>query len=194
MHVTNTLGLLDSFTHGASHCSCGRERKGGSRDGFTLVELLAVIVLLSLITATAALAVRLPMLKAQREHSLAQLQSLDALARDRSRRGQAVRLEIDTEQKTARLLDAKNREWAAPTLLGIHGDKVRIVGVDGRGDSKTLIEFDQFGTSLSYAVQIGQNADDSKWLLFLGVTGQSYVLENRSVVDAIIAKQRRHPG
>ena len=160
------------------------------RFGFTLVELLAVVVLMSLLSAAATVMVRLPLAKARREHSIAQLRVLDSIARDRAQRGELVRLEFDTHQRIARLIDHKHRELLSPVVMGTTQDIVVVVGAGERSDSRRHISYDQFGTSRTFAIRVGPPKGTNGWLLILGMTGQTYSVYKRGTVNAIINRQR----
>lgn len=168
------------------------------RPGFTLIEILVVVALVSLLSAAAALTVRQPLGKAKRDLAVANMRSLDRLARTRSIRGQRVQVVFDTVTGTAKLIGDNGSRLAPPVNLNVGSRAFRLLmwenASGGRsGEDKvggTFVGYGPFGTSPSFAVQVG--ADEDPWLLVLGMTGQCYTFNAEEKVRAILENERRH--
>ncbi|MCG8648616.1 MAG: prepilin-type N-terminal cleavage/methylation domain-containing protein [Pirellulales bacterium] len=162
--------------------------------GFTLIELMVVIVLLGLLAASAAMMVRLPLEQARLQQSISQLRVLDALARERAKQGATIQLLLDLQENSARLVDHRGQE-VAPAMRLMGGNQfIGLLGLEKRSETLRWIAYDRFGTSSSFAVRIGSGAEQEReqWLLILGMTGQSYLTDDRVLIDEIIQTQRRH--
>ncbi len=160
--------------------------------GFTLVELSVVLVLVSLLSGTAAMMVRMPLAEAQRQQSVSQVQALDSLARRHARGGNEIVMEFDRSTHVVRVVDSKKRGTISQMSLA---GNLQIVGFRinrNEGITKQAITYDRFGTSASFAVAIGREGSEPKWLLVLGTTGQAYLDETKETVDAILARERNH--
>ena len=163
------------------------------RTAFTLIELMAVIVLMALLSATATLMVRAPLAKAKQDQAIAQIRFLDATARDRARQGEQVRLEFDLQASVATLIDGQGEEIVNRVALSDKPYQVMIMGAEKTDDSHRWVCYDQFGKSRSFAAQIGDQSSTNGWLMVLGMTGQTYMLNEKGAVHAIISRERNHP-
>ena len=101
-------------------------------------------------------------------------------------------MEIDLRQRVARLVDARNQQIVTAVVIGEKSTIMNVIGGKRLDDSRRLIEYDPFGKSRSYAVQIGRRDDVGDWLLVLGLTGQTYRLQKKGAVHAIVNRQRSH--
>ena len=155
--------------------------------GFTLVELLVVVLLISLLAGTAAMSVEVARYaEAQLQQAISQIRSLDSAARQRSRTASSLRLEFDLQSQRRRLLDGRDKDVApAVSVLSPH----RIVAVmpwHSETGVINAIEYDRFGTTDTYAVCISSKSGKQSQLLILeSSTGQSYVLEDQERTRAI---------
>ncbi|QDT07423.1 hypothetical protein K227x_58500 [Rubripirellula lacrimiformis] len=162
--------------------------------GFTLVELSIVLVLVSILSATAAMMVRLPLAESQRQHGISQVRSMDALARLHARSGDKIELEFDRQDQSVRVLNLTKQETISQVLLDSNSRILSVAFGDSRASTRSTIAYDRFGVSKSFAVALGRHGSDPKWLLVLGMTGQQYIDESKEAVDAIIRRERNHSG
>ena len=170
----------------SSWCAPMREKNLPRPHGFTLVELMIVLVVMALLSASAVTMVRQPLANARRQQSISRVRSLDALARERARQESKVRLVFDPQRNTARLIDAQDREIGSPLQLLGNDRFLSLLGTkNGSGPSRS-VGYGRFGTSASFAVQLGSEPRQSEWLLVLGMTGQSYVINDEETVRAIL--------
>lgn len=164
------------------------------RSGFTLVELMAVMVVLGLLASVTVWSVRSQVATARNQLAVDQLTLADRQLRDHARRvARPVDLIVDLD--TGRLYRApagttSPAQWAPledslplDSLL-VNGQKFtsRQVAVRFRGD----------GTSPSYAIRLkavatGQSkANEGEWIVFVGRTGQRVIVtEERSLENLL---------
>ena len=147
-----------------------------SRNGFSLVELLAVVAVLAIVATATATFVRLPLRKGQSELQIAQLSDFDAIARFRSQRDGDVFLEIDCVRQTLRLHRGADVGANEEPLLKLDFEKRFMDGVFVQGEvtlqERVKIPLCRPGVSPSYAVRISTGHRDEEWLLVLGLSGQ----------------------
>ncbi len=161
------------------------------RRGFTLVEMLVVLVLVGLLSGTAAVMVRQPLSRARRQFAISQLQLLDLTARERSRQGKWVRLTFDLKEQRVELRDERGESRGQPLVLKRKEEQIhRILGAEKNADDTFSITFDRYGMSPTYAVGVGASEPD--WLLVLGVTGQTYLFKDANEIQTIISRERNH--
>ncbi len=152
-----------------------------------------MIVLIALLSAAAVVAVRLPLANAQLQHSISQLKMLDASARRRARSGEDARIVFDLESSTARVTDSRDRDLVPMVQLPRGHHFVRVLGTEKQSESARSVRYDRFGTSRTFAVEIGSKAENNSWLLVLGMSGQSYLTKERGPIDAIVDRERNYP-
>ncbi len=147
----------------------GSANGSGRAHGLTLIELLAVMVILGLTVSVAAVGLSARTSEAKLSDATSTLASLDASARVLARKGHLVELRFDPSGLSIELVDlccetgiAFERQlpvgltlelWEMPT--GIPAERIRI---DSRGQSD------------DYRVRISLN-DHSSSVMFAGLTG-----------------------
>lgn len=161
---------------------------------FTLLEIMVVVAILAIVSASAVLAVRQPLANTQHELTVSKLRWLDSLARGRAERFGDATLEIDAQLGSASVSSGMDRSGrrAADHSMAIDQPS-HILAVLGHDEKSTegvyRIVYNRLGGCSTYAIEIGDK-HSSRWLLVLGLTGQTYNFDDRGKVNAIIAAER----
>ena len=158
------------------------------RSGFSLIELLVVLTLIAIVSATAAISLREPYRRARLEHAVDQLVAADQQARGRARRfDRPYRLVYDLDRNEVRISDGSPGK-TSPTVLRV-GRGVQIDRLLQKGDRQThgapWVEVRSQGTTPTYAVRVRTAKDQCAWLFYCGVTGQVTRLDEDSHVEAL---------
>jgi len=159
------------------------------RPGFSLIELLVVLTLIAVVSATATVSLREPYRRARLEHAVDQLAMADQQARGRARRlDRPCRLVYDLDQNEVRISDG-SRGKTSPTVVRT-GRGVQIDRLLRKGDRQTngapWVEVRSQGTTPTYAVRVRTAKDQCTWLFYCGVTGQVTRLDKDSHVEALL--------
>ena len=164
-----------------------------TRPAFTLIELIAVIVLLGIISTAAALTFRSSLQSASSSDAIGQLKYLDSSARQRARRfNQPVTLILDLTNSTLSRREGSKRNdesFTAALPRGFSIDQINIAG-QSTFNGAASIACSPAGLTPSYAIHlIGPNFD--QWLLFAGLSGQMTLINNEETVQDILAGTRQ---
>jgi prepilin-type N-terminal cleavage/methylation domain-containing protein len=164
-----------------------------STPAFTLIELLAAIVLMGIISTAAALTFRSSLQSAATTNAIDQIKYLDSTSRQRAIRfNQPVALIFDLANSTLSRREGSKRNdesftAALPREFSI--DQVNIAG-NSTFNGAASINCSPTGLTPSYAIHlIGPNFD--QWLLFAGLSGQMTVINNEETVLDILAATRQ---
>jgi prepilin-type N-terminal cleavage/methylation domain-containing protein len=163
-------------------------RRRDGRSAFTLIELMAVLVIVGLVSATAVLRFSGTTRQAQFEWSLERVMAADRLLRTHSLTyGQPGHLEFEIGTgRLERVLGAR-RDASSALELGARMRIVRFLAArrhleTGRVD----VSYDSYGHSETFAVEIEGPGDQSAWILFAGLSGQTRRFEDRRDVERIL--------
>jgi prepilin-type N-terminal cleavage/methylation domain-containing protein len=165
--------------------------------GFTLVELLSVLVVVGLLTGMVSWRLHGSLQRVRLRQSLERIEGLDRQARAEARRSsRTVRLEIDPTDGRL-LLDkgepspggrsrrsTKGVSVVLPSDVGIREVKVAARGTVRRD---VVLAVSPLGQSLSYAVELATARAGNGWVVVLGRTGQIVRLQSEGEVDALLA-------
>ena len=151
------------------------------REAFTLAELLVVMTIVGVISATVAFRMTGLTHRARFEWGIGQLINLDTALRTHAR-NHARKTELEFELATGRVRRSygKSNPEVKTESLGANFVVRRFVlpnrdTTSGRG----IVEYSPEGTSVTYAVELIY-ANDSRhpvWLVFVGTTGRMERLE-----------------
>ena len=163
------------------------------RPAFTLIELIAVIVLLGIISTAAALTFRSSLQSASSTDAIGQIKYLDSSARQRARRfNQPVEVVFDVTNSTLSRREGSKRNdesFTAALPRGFSIDQINIAG-HSTFNGVASVNCSPAGLTPSYAIHlIGPNFD--QWLLFAGLSGQMIVIDNEETVLDILASTRQ---
>lgn len=145
------------------------------RTGFTLLELMVVLVIVGLLTAVAVVRLQAPYRAARLEDSLSRIEFIDSQTRAHARafaQDSTIVFQLDSgriySQKSTET-DAKRFEFVLPASLRIRHVMTPQLEVD---HSQAQIKVSARGATRSYAICIQAADDTQRWLLFSGLTGQ----------------------
>jgi prepilin-type N-terminal cleavage/methylation domain-containing protein len=161
-----------------------------SRRAFTLIEMIAVVVILGVMAGAAAWSFRSSIESASARDVIEQIRFLDSTARQRAMRiGRPVEIVFDVSESALVRREGKRSEESLRTTLP-RGYRIEQVNVSGRGmfDGEAAIVCSARGQSASYALRVvGPQMD--QWLLFAGMSGQVSFIDgkNESTVLDILA-------
>ena len=168
----------------------------GKHFGLTLLELLVVIVILGLVTATVTVRLTASLGPAALEQSVAQFGFADKQLRGGARhtaRHSRLELEIGASQLVCRF-DATAADAGVNRALS---NGVRITKYLSANQELTYgtaaVQYDDRGASESFAIELTAAGDRRRWLLVTGLTGQITEVNNESAAREIL-QQIAPPG
>ncbi len=174
------------------YISQGHSMNHLSRTAFSLVELLAVLVVMSLLAVTASWAIQFPLSQSKRDYVIERIAAIDASARGRAT-GKDTECVVKIVPSSGRVLIES--PIAPDTVLQFEASKGvvirQVIGVPRGSDDSYSVRVGAFGSSRSYACEVGpeNRPQDSRWLLVLGATGQTYILEHASDARKVLSLQ-----
>lgn len=166
-----------------------------SRIGFSMIEMLAVTVVLGLLSTAAGLSLRSVHRHASFEQTVAGVIDFQHSARLMARRfGQKSRLTIDPTRLGLTWIDAAGRlTQPAPLELPVGCQLQPLTIADPQsGDDADAIAISSSGRSRSYALCVrGPEAAQQQWMVISGLTGQITRVENDKQAKDILAALRQ---
>lgn len=168
---------------------------GSTPSGFTLYELVAVMVLMAIIAGTVAISVRGHVSNAQLETFLDRLETFDARARADARRlSQSVALAFDSNDQRVSQINADvayastGRSFAVP-----HGVDIAQCKTANQASDRGMLQIavSPFGQTDTYALRLDASGGRSVWLVVLGASGQCLRFDKENDVEEIFSLQRR---
>lgn len=159
--------------------------------GFTLMEILAVLVIIGILATSAALTVRRSAPRETAEQFQARLTDWTEQARtqaSRERRPFALELHPGAQAWTSHPdgIPSPARECMLPQgwdLISIRGETVQWTG------SPLLVPLDIHGQSASIALELRNPQGDYRFLVLFGLTGQTTWFDRKEAADACFAPQ-----
>ena len=163
------------------------------RAGFTLIELMVVVLIMGLMASVAVLSVRGHIDRARWTRSFEQIEQLDRIGRIAARRDASrYQLRFNRAKRSVELyavesnvFKKKLREVKLPTSLEFAS--FQKAGNVGRGNDFE-VEIASNGQSPSYALSIQTSSSQPQWLVVLGFSGQQIRMENARDVAAILPR------
>ena len=154
--------------------------------GFTLVEVIAVLVLVSLMAGTVTLSLRGNIANSRAELAVEKLQLVDRQLRDsalRSGRASSLRFDLSRGKLTRSVREQRESliESDIPAL------RFRTNEIDADG-GQVAVQFLPDGTSPTYAVCLRQKESAKKWIVFAGLTGQALVTSDAGEVEQLLRR------
>ena len=158
------------------------------RTGFTLIELMAVLVLVGLISATAMLRYSSSTRRATFEWSLDRVVVADQVMRTHAMStGQAGHLRFEIGGRRLERLVGPKSASVSVVDLGERQGITRFLAAQRHVETGTVeVPYDPEGHSETFALEIEGPADQSAWILFAGLTGQTRRFGDRRDVERIL--------
>ena len=161
------------------------------RKAFTLIELVAVLAIVALLTAGVSLSLRGALRDAHAEDAASRLVAFDALARQEARRlNRPSELHIDPHDGRVwrREVSASGGDHETGVALvlppGVAIDEVFTARGRSRATETITIACSASGRTASYAILLSGPGERRRWIMFAGLTGQSRLIEHdRNVQD-----------
>lgn len=157
--------------------------------GFTLLELLVVVAIVSMVTATVTTRIADTLGPAALKQSVSQLSATDQAMRQRTRRSgrpASLHFEIGTSRLECEFDDATG----APRTIRTLGRGVRISkflsATQEVGFGTARINYDGRGASESFAIELAGRGEARRWLLIAGLTGQIIEITHEASAHEIL--------
>ena len=158
------------------------------RKGVTLIELLAVLTLIGIITATAVLKLGGASKRAKFEWAIERLESAEGgLRMQAAKQGQEASLRFRIGKDDFQRSVGTDAKGVAGLRLG--GDVTVSRLLSRTRDASTgevTIDYSVQGVSETFALLLRGRGDDQVWLLFAGTTGQATRLYEEEDVQIIL--------
>ncbi len=159
-----------------------RNQSKAARDAFTMLELVAVLVMLGLISTLGMLAVSGQLDQARLNHLAQSIANADRKERDASRKSPtAGSLTIDKSMKRLRYensdhtIDLKDNLKIAELIIG-----------SGKSNERSVI-FSHAGQSSTYALRLESKRGAMRWIVIIGMTGQVLFNDDSNEVRSLLA-------
>lgn len=166
------------------------------RIGFTLIELMAVIVLLSVIAGSVTLSLTGTHERRKREDVVGRIGHVDRQARqlaERMARPMVLTLDLRDQQLRYFHADKTNGSLSMEVPAPFEIDRVRVTGIDPRAYTAGTVEvpISSRGRSATYAVRLRNDAEqggenEHTWLIFAGLTGQMTWINDEKQLDNLL--------
>ena len=172
-----------------------------ARRGFTLFELVAVLVVLAILAGAVAVSVRGHISNARLEAFLDRLETFDGRARGEARRrSELTVLSFDANTKLVSQISDQNSSGAARSFAVPGGlEIVAVKTVSDQASQGVLrIGVSPLGQTDTYALQLRASSGRELWLVVLGGSGQCLRFDKDNDVEDLFSLQllaaRNHAG
>lgn len=161
-------------------------RSTATRHAFTLVEIVAVLLLVAVLGATVTVSLNATRRASRLQDAVERLKDYDGAARERARSsGRAMRLRFETGTARVQRVDASTGWPEGPTLEFDGAVAVERVWTASDGAASGDVVCSSRGQTDSYAVLLAGPSDARQWILFAGLTGEARLLKNDAQVEEI---------
>lgn len=158
------------------------------RSGFTLIELAAVVLILSIVGAAVAIKVQGPLSVSSTRELVDRVRDFDGLTRlaavENDRR---LLLEVDLDLGELRRTDPDRREPSGEPLALPAGFRIGALWTLGErhASSTVTVPFSPGGLSRSYGLQL-EGPGGGRWIVVAGLTGQCTECEGEAEVEKVL--------
>ena len=159
---------------------------GPRRRAFTLIEIMAVMLILALLSAAAAWSFSRPLARARTFEAIELVASFDASSRLAARRfGRSVEMRFDLTGGMLERLEGGDVAYRGTLPQGFSIEQLRTAErVHDVGD--VTIACSRLSLSPSYAVKLVGPAGVQRWLVVAGLSGRVTAARDEADVDAIL--------
>ena len=164
------------------------------REGFSLIEMTIVLLILGIAAGAVALRMHGPMRRAQLADVVDQVTHFDRLARTHAREhDRPLRLVVDLATGRLWRTDERGVQDGFPPLA--LPERYRIARLVVRNQDVTYgsvsLTCSRRGLTPSYALLLTGPGGQSKWIVVAGLTGQHVEVDSEDAVKKILAATRR---
>ena len=166
------------------------------RRGFSLIELTVVLLILALVSASVAVAVREPLHRVGLRGALDDLAEFDHLTRTYAReQDRPVVLVFDLDAGVIRRMDETGRtELGLALRLPADYRIVRLrAGEDDWRSGQTVLAVSALGLTPTYAVLVTGPGPRAQWMALAGLSGQLLEPKNDAEVDNLFKARQMRP-
>lgn len=162
------------------------------RRGYSLFELLVVLVLLALVAVGVLVSVKEPLRRARSQMALDEWKALDNQIRALAQRSnRPVWLVVDSMRHTVERVNTDSQGHQLVQRLPMMGAWTTVLMSGTTIEMNVVrIPFWPSGQSSTYAVSIPEQRGRSQWLVLAGVTGQAVVVTHEATIDELLARAR----
>ncbi|MBX9654960.1 prepilin-type N-terminal cleavage/methylation domain-containing protein [bacterium] len=163
------------------------------RHGFSLVEVMVVLLLVSLMFGTMVVTFRTPYQRAQQSQAIARVTQMDRLARILARRNGGVLLVVDTNKGEGRILDLKGDKNKQPLHVCSFGEEAKLTiylssaSLIHRPKPEERIPYDANGYCSGFAASIESAHSGLIWIYFAGGSSDPVVTKEKREIDALLS-------
>jgi type II secretion system protein H len=164
------------------------------RRGFTMIEILAVMVLLGLAAGVVAVNIRGPMREASLEEVVERIVDFDGQTRAIARRkGRPLRLRVDLTAGRLSRSDAETGEELGAPAVVLGGWRVEELRVRDEpiGSGTATLSVSRRGLSQSYALLLVGPHGERRWLLCAGLSGHFTQYDSHDGIENILGEATR---
>ncbi len=165
-------------------------------NGFTLVELTVVLLIMAIAAGAAVLRLDSPAARARMEDVVSEITNCDALVRNYAREhNRRVCLVVDLSENRLKCMDEqKEKRLGAEVKLPSRFSISRVlIGRMDINSGTTTINFTRKGLTPSYAVLLEGKKTQGRWLFVSGLTGQIVEFDREEDVREIFTQLQKGP-
>ncbi|WP_339911638.1 prepilin-type N-terminal cleavage/methylation domain-containing protein [Symmachiella dynata] len=160
--------------------------------GFTLVELLVVIVVIGLLASLAMTRLGGVTNRARLQAEVARISALDsALRTQAARRAEPATLRLDLETGLIERLSGSDERMSRSVELGRTVQISRVLtAMRETNGGRITVDYSRQGSSETFAIELTSTGGEVTWLMFAGLTGQVTQMEEQRDVERIFQALR----
>lgn len=145
-----------------------------AESGFSLVELVTVLLILALAATATATFMRWPLAKAMAENSISRIAEMDSLARAMGHADRDIVLAIDCVKQTIAIKHSSTGSRSTIKMITFDKPILKSVLVQGDSSPRSRAEVAVYRSSItsSYAVKFASPNARQEWICISGFTGQ----------------------
>lgn len=167
-----------------------------SSSAFTLLETLAALLILGLLASAITLSFRAPLNRAKGTQAIEQVRFADTAARAHARKfARPAELTIDFDDNTLSRHDPATGDPISQTQIPAPWRIAELRTAHNSHDTaRHTIRFSSSGLTQSYAIKLSGPRDQSRWVLFAGLSPDSTIDLDDEQIQSILAaaSPRRH--